>query len=214
MPRPYSLARRQAAADATRARIVAAARDLLGDEQGPSTFTVETVARRAGVARMTVYHQFESKRAVLEALFDFLAERSLVPHLRAVFHAPSGEDALAALIAAFTTFWNDERIVLRRARSLAMLDAEVGESVRARDERRRELLRTILARVSAEAGVGRPASLPLVVDTLYMLTSFETFDTLMQDGRHADDVRGIISRLCASFAALPHQPATTAPERS
>jgi AcrR family transcriptional regulator len=206
MPRAYSLGRRQTAAAATRARIVAAARDLLADEDGPPTFTVETVARRAGVARMTVYHQFESKRAVLEALFDFLADRSLVPHLRTAFVASSGKDALAALIAAFTAFWSNERIVLRRARALAILDPEVGASVRARDERRREQLREIAGRVSVESGESHASASSSVVDTLHMLTSFETFDVLMRDGRHADDVRDLVTRLAASLTGTAFRP--------
>ena len=86
-PRPYNLGQRQASAEETRRRIVAAARDLLADESGPPGFTVDTVARRAGVARMTVYHQFRSKRGVLEALFDDLANRGLMPHLRPAFGA-------------------------------------------------------------------------------------------------------------------------------
>src|SRR5262249_9711035 len=81
-PPPYNLGQRQDASEETRRRIVAAARDLLADESGPPGFTVETVARRAGVARMTVYYQFRSKRGVLEALFDDLANRGLMPHLR------------------------------------------------------------------------------------------------------------------------------------
>jgi AcrR family transcriptional regulator len=47
-PRPYKLGQRQQATDQTRARIVAAARDLLAGEDGPSGFTVDAVARRAG----------------------------------------------------------------------------------------------------------------------------------------------------------------------
>ena len=40
---------------------------------GYSRFSIETVARQADVARMTVYHQFGSKLGLLEALCDSLA---------------------------------------------------------------------------------------------------------------------------------------------
>src|ERR1700730_1180757 len=100
-PRPYKLGQRQVAADQTRSRIVAAARALLADESGPAGFTVDAVARQAEVARMTVYYQFQSKRGVLEALFDDLANRGLMPHLRPVFHEPAPKLALDRLIGAF-----------------------------------------------------------------------------------------------------------------
>jgi AcrR family transcriptional regulator len=191
-PRTYKLGQRQVAADEKRRRIVLAARDLLAHEEDTASFTVEMVARRAGVARMTVYHQFQSKRGLLEALFDELANRGLVPHLKPIFQAPSPERALDALIHAFAMFWESDRIVLRRARALAALDPEFAESIRARDERRREHLRNILA-----SRPGAAAS----IDVLHMLTSFETYDALLHGGRTFDDATRIIRRLAAAALA-------------
>jgi AcrR family transcriptional regulator len=202
-PRPYNLGQRQLATDQTRSRIVAAARALLADESGPLGFTVDAVARQAGVARMTVYYQFSSKRGLLEALFDHLANRGLMPHLGPVLHEQAPARALEALIAAFAAFWNSDRIVLRRSRALAALDVEVGESVRARDERRREHLRKILARLYEEKGLKRTKRLPLVVDVLHMLTSFETFDALLTGDRSVDDVTRLLAQLAAAVVDVP-----------
>jgi AcrR family transcriptional regulator len=193
--RAYNLGLRQVAAEENRRRIVAAARDLLADESGPPGFTVEAVARRAGVARMTIYHQFGSKRGVLEALFDNLANRGLMPHLRPVFHEPIATRALDGLIAAFAAFWDSDRIVLRRARALAALDLEIAESVRARDEMRRQHLRNILARMDKAEGAPPAKTLPETIDVLHTLTSFETFDALSRDGRSVDDVVRIVRQL-------------------
>src|SRR5207245_1460576 len=66
-PRPYRLGRRQPAAQRTRARVLRAARELLTARAGAEPFSVDAVARRAGVARMTVYHQFGSRRGSLAA---------------------------------------------------------------------------------------------------------------------------------------------------
>ena len=67
--RPYQPVQRQRAVDEGRERIVLAARALLeADDDEP--FSIDAVARRAGVARMTVYNQFGSKTGLLEALFD------------------------------------------------------------------------------------------------------------------------------------------------
>ena len=180
--RSYKLGRREATAAERRSRVINAARELLADEKGPPGFTVEAVAAAAGVARMTVYHQFESKRGVLEALFDELANRGLVPHLGAVIHQPDPALALDALIDAFSAFWNSDRTVLRRARALASLDLEIAESVRARDERRREHLSRILARFPRGQALP-PRELGALTDTLHVLTSFETFDGLLRGNR-------------------------------
>jgi AcrR family transcriptional regulator len=69
-PRPYRLGQRQVLADETRSKILDAARAQLETE---ASFSIDAVARRADVARMTVYYQFGSKRGLLEALFDALA---------------------------------------------------------------------------------------------------------------------------------------------
>jgi AcrR family transcriptional regulator len=195
--RGYKLGRREAAAAKRRGRIIDAARELLAAEEGPPGFTVEAVAAVAGVARMTVYHQFQSKRAVLEALFDELANRGLVPHLGAVFHQPDPTLALDALIDAFSAFWNSDRTVLRRARALASLDLEIAESVRARDERRREHLSRILARFPrAQALPAR--ELGALIDTLHVLTSFETFDGLLRGNRSFEATVQIVRDLASA----------------
>jgi AcrR family transcriptional regulator len=72
-PRPYRLGQRQAASERTRTRIIIAARELLLSVEGFAGFSIDAVARQADVARMTVYHQFDSKIGLLEALCDSLA---------------------------------------------------------------------------------------------------------------------------------------------
>ena len=202
-PRPYKLGERQLAADRTRSRIVAAARGLLADDESPAGFTVEAVARQAGVARMTVYYQFQSKRGLLDALFDDLANRGLMPHLRPIFDEPVPARALDRLIAAFAAFWDSDRIVLRRARALAALDCEIAESVRARDERRREHLRRILDRLYKETKPAPANVLPFAVDVLHMLTSFETLDALLSGDRSLEDAIRIVRQLAAAVLEPP-----------
>src|SRR5207302_8810095 len=101
-PRPYRLGRRQPAAQRTRARVLRAARELLTARAGAEPFSVDAVARRAGVARMTVYHQFGSRRGLLEALFDsFAAGGELPAHLAAAFQRPAPLESLGDVVAAF-----------------------------------------------------------------------------------------------------------------
>ena len=72
-PRPYNLGKRQEIIDQGRQQVLAAARSLLA-EPGGLAFTVDAVARRADVARATVYYQFGSKSGLLEAVCDHLAD--------------------------------------------------------------------------------------------------------------------------------------------
>jgi AcrR family transcriptional regulator len=171
----------------TRARIVAAARELLAAPNGFSGFTIDAVAAQAGVARMTVYNQFGSKMGLLEALFDELAARGLLEHLGAAFGQPEPCAALEQLIAAFGSFWSSDRIVIRRIRGLAAIDADFEQAVRERDECRREALHTILGRL----GRGKKE----LIDVLHTLTSFETFDNLAGNKRSPEDVVPLVRRL-------------------
>jgi len=199
-PRAYKLGQRQAAADETRRRIVAATRAVLA-AGGPAEFTVDAVAKQADVGRMTVYYQFESKRGVLEALFDDLANRGLMPSLRPVFEERDPSRALDGVIGAFATFWNSDRIVLRRARALAALDHEIAESVRARDELRRGHLRKVLERLYAQRTPAPTRPLASSIDILHMLTSFETFDALLIDSRRFEEATTILRELASAVLA-------------
>jgi AcrR family transcriptional regulator len=199
-PRAYKLGQRQVAADQTRRRIVAAARAVLAAES-PAGFTVDAVAKQAGVARVTVYYQFESKRGVVEALFDDLANRGLMPALRPVFDEGDPSRALDGVIGAFATFWNSDRIVLRRARALAALDHEIADSVRARDELRRGHLRKVLERLYAQRKPAPARPLAASIDILHMLTSFETFDALLIDSRRFEEAAAILRQLASAVLA-------------
>ncbi len=135
-PRPYRLGQRQAATEQTRARIIAAARELLVGSPGFSGFSIDAVARLADVARMTVYHQFGSKIGLLEALSDSLAAHGGMEQLAAAFRRPEPFDALDEYITVFSRFWDSDRLVTRRLRALAALDSDFEQVVRARDDRR------------------------------------------------------------------------------
>jgi AcrR family transcriptional regulator len=201
-PRAYNLGQRQANIQATRARIIHAAMDLLGDPLGGTAFTIEAVSRRAGVARMTVYYQFTSKHSLLEAVYDDLAARGLVDRLPPVFNAPDSRSAVTELITAFFGFWATDRLVQRRARALALLDPEIERGVRARDERRRAICRTIMTRVATEHGSRPDRDFENAVDVLFTLTSFETFDSLSSEGRTFEDVVALVQDLARSAAGV------------
>ena len=147
MPRPYRLDQRRVASDQTRSKILDATRRLLGAEAGVAGFTMEAVAREAGVARMTVYYQFESKSKLLEALCDDLATRGGMDQMGAVFANPDPLDAMTAFVEVFARFWSTDRTVIRRLHGMAALDPVVEAVIRDREARRREGLRVLVRRI-------------------------------------------------------------------
>src|SRR5438477_9917593 len=100
-PRPYRLGRRQAAVDRTRARILKAARALLA-ARGGGAFSIEAVARRARVTRVTVYQRCGSRSKRLEALLDDLARPGGLCDLAGAFPPSCPQAALARLVAPFS----------------------------------------------------------------------------------------------------------------
>jgi AcrR family transcriptional regulator len=200
--RPYRLGQRQVAAEQTRARIIAAARKLLGVPHDFSVFTVDAIAAEAGVARMTVFNQFGSKRGLLEALFDDLAVRGLVERVRTSFMQADPADALCGLIGAFGGFWSSDRIVIRRIRGLASMDTDFELAVRARDERRREGLRAIISRLTDKYKTPPADARDEAIEVLHTLTSFETFDNLAGGQRTPEQVVPLVCRLALAFLDL------------
>ncbi len=203
MPRPYSLKRRQAATDQTRASIVAAARALIVSASGFRGFTIDAVAQQAGVARMTVYYQFGSKRGVLEAVFDDLAARGGMERMAAVHALADPLESLMELVAVFGRFWASDRLLLRRVRALAALDPELEQAVRTRDEWRRNHCRVIVGRLAERYGRPIAEALDDTVDVLHTLTGFETFDTLAGAARSLETVTPLVQRLARAAIDLP-----------
>jgi AcrR family transcriptional regulator len=205
-PRPYRLGQRQATSEQTRARILTAARQLLAAPGGTTGVTVEAVARQADVSRMTVYYQFGSKAGLLEALFDQLATTGgLQRGAAAALGQPDPLQALAAYSAAFGRFWAAERLVLRRLRSLAVLDPDLAQGVRARDARRRKGLELLAGRLADRYGHPAPDALGEAVVVLHMLTSFEAFDALAGPDRSPQDVAPLVHRLAVAALGLPQR---------
>ncbi len=201
-PRPYRLGQRQVTTEQTRARIIAAARELLVASNGFSGFSIDAVARQADVARMTVYYQFGSKIGLLEALSDSLAAHGGMEQLAAAFRRPDPLDALAEYIAVFGRFWNSDRLVTRRLRALAALDPDFEQVVRARDERRREGLRVIVGRLVEKYARPTPGAFDETVDVLYTLISFECFDTLAGSTRSLEEIAPVVQRLARAALGL------------
>src|ERR1043166_6520694 len=128
-PRSYKSEKRQASNEETKLRIVEAARLLLADEANPADLSMEAIARKADVSRLTIYYQFGSRPGLLEALYDHLAKRGGMYEMGKVFEESDPMKMLEKMVQRFITFWSSDRVVMRRLRSMSSLDPEVDEAL-------------------------------------------------------------------------------------
>lgn len=190
--RPYKSERRMAAADETRARILAAARSLMA-AGGERPFSLDGVAREAGVTRLTVYNQFESKQGLLEAVFDDMARTSrLMDEVSAVFTLADPREALTRFVSIMCRFWASHREAMPRFDALIRLDEDVAATLQARRERRRTVFNTLVTRLK---GGQTDAEL---VDLLYALTGFEMFESLSAHDRPPETVEAMMQAMVAA----------------
>lgn len=193
-PRTYDMAHRREAAEATRAKILEATRVMIGGKGDLERFSMEAVARKAGVARMTVYYQFHSREELMTALADHLAQRGGMQRMQEVFMEADPERSLRKLVGVFVGFWSTDRVTMRRLRAMGVVWPRRDQGPRDRDSWRREAVENVLRRFGRRTGSLRLGGEALV-SVLTTLTSFETFDSLCVAGRSADDVAKLLGDL-------------------
>jgi AcrR family transcriptional regulator len=192
--------RREAVAQETRLRILEAARQILAEES-QGALSMDAIARRADVSRLTIYYQFNSRPGLLEALYDYLANRGDMRRMAEVFHEPDPQVALEKVVSVFVGFWSSDRVVIRRLRAMAALDAEIAQGIYSRDVRRRHIAGEIVKRIKAASkNEYTEEQLGVTADVIAMLTGFATYDALAAAGHSGNEIIAIIHRLvrCAA----------------
>ena len=171
---------RQAGMDATRAKIVSAACTVLESGDG---FSIEAVARQAGVARLTVYDRFGTREGLVDAVFDDLAASGGLTDLPDAFNRADPLEGLERFIDIFCAFYATHRILLRRLAALSVLGRGTPPS-RDRNARRLQGLEVLLGRVQAAGHPG--AASESVLRATHALSSFAFVDELAgpDDPRH------------------------------
>ncbi len=197
-PRPYTLGKRQQTADQNRERVLEAARELLGREGTPE-FSMDAVARHAGVTRQTIHNQFGTRSELIEALFDAMAVRGGVENLAIAMRQPDPLVMLKEFVEVFVRFWTSDRVTIRRIHGLAALDPELGRIDRARNERRRMAAGRVIDALSRRFGKPMPPERNNAVDLLFTITSFEFFDAFAANRRPQDVCSLIVGYVSASL---------------
>jgi AcrR family transcriptional regulator len=202
---PDKIDRREATSEDTKRRILAGARRVLG-ERPSARFSLEAVAREAGITRLTVYYQFGSKRGLLEALYDDLAEKGHLTSLPSLFRIEDPAQALREFVSLFCRFWASDSDLIRKLRSLAALDNDFQAAIE-RDRWRRNALRALAGRLIPEQQPPSAGSFDKIVDVLSTLTGFETFDSLRGSGWSVEEIERLVRRLAFSVLNLSDESA-------
>lgn len=186
----YQLQQRQASMEETRARLIAAARSKITSGDGFAAFTLDAVAKTAGVTRTTVYNQFQSKIGLLDAVCDDVAIRGGISNIDDILADPNPFESLRRYIAAFVKLYSTDRLLFKRLFAFAALDAEFGAVLSDReDRRRREGLKHILIRIHEVLLRATPTAATIDSQAILLkaLLRYEVFDTL-SEGRTAAKV--------------------------
>ena len=181
MPRGYRLGRRQASIDHTYQAMLVAARELV-QEGHSSALTLTEVARRAGVARATVYNRFRSRAGLLQALSPATRQGIASEALGATGLLGRHLERSCAQWAA------DPRLY----RHLPLQPSDPDTAIE----------RALAERLASEDALRPGCSLKEAEDVIAALTSFPIFDRLHKDGRRAPSaVADILMRLAGGILA-------------
>ena len=192
--RPYTSSVRTAAAAAKRDRVIEAAARSLREDASIAAFSLDAVAKAAGVTRLTVYHQFGSRRGLLEAVFDEIARQGGLTEISNAMAMSDPRAALDRLVEIFCAFWNRDAAVGRLHEAMAT-DPEFAQALIGRDERRRKTVNVLVGRIAGKTA--SPQARQDAVDLIFALTSFAMFAMLRAD-RSVDDVCALVKSACRS----------------
>jgi AcrR family transcriptional regulator len=189
--RRYDMTLRGEQAAQTRQKVIASARKVLV-QRGALGFSLEHVAKAAGLTRVTLYKHFETKRGLFEALLDDLGARGHAERLGEVAKLSEPRAALRALVVETCRFWAFDAPLFRRLIALGGVDPEMGASIEARNARRRGPVEQVVARLSAAQALRLGWTDQAAVEALNMLTQFAAVDALASPEE-------TLLRLCEAF---------------
>ncbi|HEX6867670.1 MAG TPA: TetR family transcriptional regulator [Candidatus Limnocylindrales bacterium] len=175
--RRYVQRARAESAEATRRRILAAARATL--ERGPAgALRVEEVARAAGVARSTVYQLYGSRSGLFDALARHLRDEAGFEALVAASRLPDALENLRASQRAAVAVYAAMPDLARAMFTLAAIDPDAVAAVAAIEDGRRPGMVHLATALAAQGYLRDGVSVAEAIDILTVITSFQAFDEL------------------------------------
>ena len=182
----------------TRARVLAATAALIGQAKGP--LSMGAIARHAGLSRQALYLIFQDKADLFIGLLRYIdGRRGLVDEVAKIRAAPTGLDALAALVDLQARLNPAYKPVVDAFEVLRRQDPAAEAAWRDRLDHRLAGARAVVGRL-AEEGRLRPGLDPdVAADLVWTLTSSATWDDLVtRRGWSASAYREHLSALLVS----------------
>lgn len=167
--------RREEYAAATRSAVVAAARELFG-EQGYAGTTVQQIAQRARVSPATVYAQCGGKQGLLETLMDTWTAGALVGEIiQACAAAPTPAEKLRVLAEGYVTLYAASGDIIRIVTDAASSVAEAQAFLTTANDRHHQALVEIAAQMRETGGLADGLSDDDFADIVFFHFRYEQF---------------------------------------
>lgn len=182
--RAYHSPRRTASAQATRQRILLAARTLFA-ARGYSGTTLETVAAEAGVAIQTVRQVFGGKSGLMRAQLDVIDQIGGIAELRAVLDDPvaTPSQMSAALARFLRRLYEGAADVIEAARNAGGTDPELRALLEGGLQRHRSGVAGLTAQWGRAGALRRGLTAPEAAAIVASVASHEVYRTLRLDWR-------------------------------
>ena len=199
--RTYDASGRRAAAEQTRARVLAAARELFVD-QGYAATSVSEIARSAGVSVDTVYATVGRKPQLLLTVVDMVLASSPRPlpaserdYVRAIRSASTAHDMLATYAVALARLMPTVSPLLLALRDAALTDAECARTWSHVVERRARNMLDLAADLRATGDLRDDLDDQDVADLVWSTNSPEFYAAWISRGRSPDDYAATLTDL-------------------
>src|ERR671922_902234 len=178
MTRAYEQKARAASAAAMRRRILDGVYECLRED--PSTPpSVGEIARRAGVARSTVYLVFGSRAGLFDAFAQELWQRSGLPNLQEAVYVPDARKGVRGGIRAGVDIFAADRDVFNALFAMTKLDPDaVGGAVDRIEGRRAQGMAWGAGRLARQKQLKPGISARRAAHVLWLVASFDAFDLL------------------------------------
>lgn len=176
--RRYEQRQRAENAEETRRKILDAFAEQL--RQAPTEpVSLDAVARRARVARSTIYVVFGSRAGLFDAFVDDLWERTGLADLSDAVRVPDARQHLRGALAAASRMFGRDPDLYRVLRSLGRIDPDaVGGALQRIDAERAGGIEHLARRLSEDGLLREDISVDEAANVLWVLSSFESFDAL------------------------------------
>lgn len=195
--RRYASARRAASAGERRAAVVATATAMLREVDRAAAVSLDSVARAAGVTRLTVYNQFGSRQGLLEAVAEALAQEGGITRLADAGREPDAETGLAMAVEVFCRFWTSDAAIGRIYGAIGA-DPDVAAALEERLALGRGLIENFAQRLRPDWDAARQND---AADLVRVLTDYPSVVALSR-GRGPEAVAALVLQACRAVMAL------------